>query len=329
MGRRVPAELLGVLRAAESGLAGAPRPGEVGGSRAEWAEVVATAQRVIDVAAAVQDEAIVAVCAIEPEVLDDGTWVESHRAPGHVALDGPAIVSGALNVSAVHAEHRVRTAVRLAADGPAGSDTQTGLGGLHEAMRRGELDAYRASVVADELELAPPPVAAAVVAALGGHLATDTAAQLRRRCRTVLSQVSPDLLLQRATRARERCALRRWAEEPGVDKWEGTFPSEDAARAWAAIDARAQQLVTDGTVERIDRARAQALIDLVTGSATITTTLVLTTAAHLPDDPTEQPDKGESGGLHRLADPAGRGAGRPAAPRRRAAPTRPARPTGR
>ena len=313
----MPAELLGLLRAAESGLAGAPRPAEVGGSRAEWAEVVATAQRVIDVAVAVQDEAIVAVCAIEPEVLDDGTWVESHRAPGHVALDGPAIVSGALNVSAVHAEHRVRTAVRLAADGPAGSETQSGLGGLHEAMRRGELDAYRASVVADELELAPPRVAAAVVAALGGHLCTDTAAQLRRRCRTVLSRVSPDLLLQRTKQARERCALRRWAEEPGVDKWEGTFPSEDAARAWAAIDARAQQLVTDGSIQRIDRARAQALIDLVTGSATITTTLVLTTAAHPTAD---QADRGDQGDRTDRAAPAGPAAGatevpRPARPR--------------
>ena len=66
---------------------------------------------------------------------------------------------------------------------------------------------------------------------------------------------APTCCVQRATQARERCALRRWAEEPGVDKWEGTFPSEDAARAWAAIDARAQQLVADGTCERIDRAR--------------------------------------------------------------------------
>ena len=84
---------------------------------------------------------------------------------------------------------------------------------------------------------------------------------------------------QRATRAREHCALRRWAEQPGVDKWEGTFPSQDAARAWAAIDARAHELVADGTVEHIDRARAQALIDLVTGSATITTVLTLTVPA--------------------------------------------------
>ena len=41
--------------------------------------------------------------------------VESHRGLGHVALDAPAIVSGVLAISAVHAERRVRAAVRLAA----------------------------------------------------------------------------------------------------------------------------------------------------------------------------------------------------------------------
>ena len=255
------------------------------GSRAEWAEVVTTAQRVINAAAALQDEAIVAVCSIEDEVLEDGTVVEGHRAAGHVALDGPAIVSGALNVSGLHAEHRVHAAVRLAADGPDGSDTATGLAGLHAAMRRGDLDAYRAGVVAEELEQAPPEVAEAVVGALASHWAGDTGPQLRGRCRTVLSRVSPDLLRQRATKAREQCSLRRRAEEPGVDTWEGTFPSEDAARAWAAIDARANDLVAGGSVGRIDRARAQALIDLVTGSATITTVLTLTVPA--PPDETD------------------------------------------
>ncbi len=279
----VPAELLRALRVAESELASAPHPSAVAGSRADWGEVVTTAQRVINAASAVQDEAIVAVCSIEDELLEDGTVVEGHRAPGHVALDGPAIVSGALNVSTVHAEHRVRAAVRLAADGPAGSGTATGLAGLHAAMRRGDLDAYRAGVVAEELEQAPPEVAEAVVGALACHWAGDTGPQLRGRCRTVLSRISPDLLRQRATKAREQCSLRRWAEEPGVDRWEGTFPSEDAARAWAAIDARAHELVADGSVGRIDRARAQALIDLVTGSATITTVVTLTVPA-APDD---------------------------------------------
>ncbi|HET7822970.1 MAG TPA: HNH endonuclease signature motif containing protein [Ornithinibacter sp.] len=282
-----PDELLAVLAAAEAELGSAPRASTVRGGIAQWAQVVEASQRVMNVAAAVQAEAIVALAAIEPELLEDGTVAETHRTPGHVALDAPAIVSGALVVSAVHAERRVRSAVRLVADGPVGSDTETGLAGLHDAMRTGGLDAYRASVVADELELAPPPVAAAVVAALSGHLHTDAAPQLRRRCRTVLSRVSPDLVVHRAKQARERCALRRWAEEPGVDKWEGTFPSHDAARAWAAIDARAHELVADGTCERIERARSQALIDLVTGSATIQTIVTLTVPA-LADDPADR-----------------------------------------
>jgi len=275
----MPDEILAALLAGEAQLGNTPRPSPVHGTTAQWADVVAAAQRVVNRAVAVQDEALVSLAAIEPELLDDGTVVESHRTPGHVALDAPAIASGALSVSAVHAEHRVRAAVRLAADGPSGTDTATGLRALHEAMAAGRLDSYRAGVLADELEQAPAEVAAAVVQALHGSLDHETGPQLRARCRRVLATISPDLLRQRAPRARESCRLRRWAQEPGVDQWEGTFPSEDAARAWAAIDARAHQLRADGTCPRIERARAQALIDLVTGSATITTVLTLTVPA--------------------------------------------------
>ena len=206
--------------------------------------MLGSAQRVIDVASAVQDAAIARLAAIEPEFLEDGTVVEGHRGLGHVALDAPAIVSGVLATSAVHAQRRVRTAARLAADGPAGSATSTGLGGLHAAMASGRLDAYRAGVVAEELEHAPAEVAATVVAALEGHFETEDGTHLRRRCRRVLTRISPDLLHQRAARARAQCGLRRWADEPGVDRWEGTFPSEEAARAWAAIDALARQYVS-------------------------------------------------------------------------------------
>ncbi len=293
----MPDEVLSALHAAEAALFATPHPSPVHGTLAQWAEVVAVAQRVVNRAVAVQDEGMVALAAIEAEVLDDGTVVESHRAPGHVALDAPAIVSGALSVTSKHAEHRVRSAVRLAADGPTGSATATGLAGLHAAMRRGDLDAYRAGVVAEELEQAPPEVAAAVVQALETHADHETGPQLRSRCRRVLATISPDLVRQRVTRARERCSLRRWAEEPGVDKWEGTFPSEDAAHAWAAIDARAQQLRADGTCSRIERARAQALIDLVTGSATITTVVTLT----VPAPPGQVP--GQANGPGGPADP--------------------------
>ena len=125
--------------------------------------------------------------AIEPEFLEDGTVVQCHRGLGHVALDAPAVLSGVLSVSAVHAQRRVVAAVRLAADGPAGSGTETGLGGLHAAMAAGRLDGYRAGVLAEELEHAPAAVAATVVAALEGHFGSEDGAHLRRRCRRVLT----------------------------------------------------------------------------------------------------------------------------------------------
>ncbi len=246
---------------------------------------------------------MVRLVAIEPFVLDDGTITESHRAPGHVALDGPALVASALEVSQVHAERRVRAAVRLAADGPAGTTTCTGLGALHDAMRAGRLDGYRAGVVAHELEEAPPEVAETVVASLGEHLDRETAPQLRRRCRRLLARISPDLLRHRATRAREECGLRRWVGEPGVDRWEASFPSEDAARAWAAIDTRARQLVADGTCERVDRARAQALIDLVMESATVTTIITLTVPAAADAPSAGQASSGTADAVASWADP--------------------------
>ena len=274
-----PGEVEAAAGVAVAALSAVLEPSAVAGSRAQWASVAGSMQRVIDTATAAQDAAIARLAAIEPECREDGTEVESHRALGHEALDAPAILSGALAISAVHAQQRVRSAVRLAADGPEGTRTETGLGGLHAAMGAGRLDSYRASVVAEELEAAPPQVAASVVAALQGHLEVEDAAHLRRRCRRVLARISPDLLRQRAVRARAACGLRRWAEEPGVDRWEGTFPSEEAARAWAAIDALAQRYVTDGVVAGIERARGKALTDLVAGRAKIDTVLTLTVPA--------------------------------------------------
>ncbi len=167
----------------------------------------------------------------------------------------------------------------MAADGPPGSAGESGLGGLHAAMGSGRLDAYRAGVIAQELEAAPPQVRASVVALLQRHFEVEDAAHLRRRCRRALARISPDLLRQRALRARASCGLRRWVEEPGVDRWEGTFPSEDAARAWAAIDALARRYVADGVCSGIEGARGKALTDLVAGNATIDTVLTLTVPA--------------------------------------------------
>ncbi|WP_299448179.1 hypothetical protein, partial [uncultured Phycicoccus sp.] len=80
-------------------------------------------------------------------------------------------------------ERRVRQAVRVAADGPAGTATATGLGALHTAMTQGRLDGYRAQVVADELAECPAEVAATVLAALEPWFGVEDAPRLRRRTR--------------------------------------------------------------------------------------------------------------------------------------------------
>ena len=95
----------------------------------------------------------------------------------------------------------------------------------------------------------------------------------------LLNRISPDLVRERAKRARASTGLRRWVAEPGVDEWHGTFPSEDAATAWAAIDRLAHDLVAAGTCSNVEQARGKALTDLVTGNATVDVQVVLTVPA--------------------------------------------------
>ena len=255
-----------------------------GGERDAWLQVVGACQSLMNAATAVQDDAITEVARREGAWCEDGTLGESVHARGRVTLDAADLVAPAIGASHDQAQRRVEQAVRLAADRvPVPADHRdlpevSGLHDLHAAMADGTLDGYRAGVVAHELELAPADVAQAVLAALRGHLADD-GPTLRRRCRRLLTRISPDLLRQRAERARAETGLRRWVSEPGVDTWVGTFPSEDAAVAWAAIDGRAHDLVASGACSSVEQARGKALTDLVTGSATVDIRVVLTVPA--------------------------------------------------
>ncbi|WP_345205818.1 hypothetical protein [Fodinibacter luteus] len=245
---------------------------------------------------AVQDVAVVAVSRREGVWGEDGTLGEVVLGAGRVSVDAADVLAPALGASHAQAQRRVEAAVRLAGGCdpvPAGSGQvpqASGLGGLHAAMAAGVLDSYRASVVAAELVDTPAPVAQAVVAALAGHWGED-GTDLRRRTRRLLARICPDLLRQRAVRARAECGLRRWVAEPGVDTWLGSFPSEDAATAWAAVDQLAHRYVAEGVCAGVEAARGKALTDLVTGNATIDVQVVLTVPADalpadtVPDDP--------------------------------------------
>ena len=274
----------------EAVLAGAARVAtaltEPGGptGRDEWLALAGGCQSLINTLTAVQDTALAEAARRESVWCEDGTLGETVHAPGRVTLDAADLAAPLLGASHAQAQRRVERAVRLAADRvPVPAEHRelpqsSGLRALHTAMAQGRLDGYRAGVVAFELDIAPADVADAVVTALDPHLGDDSSA-LRQRTRVLLSRISPDLVRERAKRARASTGLRRWVGEPGVDEWHGTFPSEDAASAWAAIDKLAHELVADGTCSNIEQARGKALTDLVTGQATVDVQVVLTVPA--------------------------------------------------
>ena len=276
-----PAEALSVgARQVAAAIAG---PGAAS-SRDEWLAVVGNCQSLINTLTAVQDTAIAEAARRESVWCEDGTLGETVHVPGRVTLDAADVIAPGIGATHPQAQRRVEQAVRLAARRvPVPAEQRdlpesSGLGGLHEAMAAGQLDGYRAGVIAFELEVAPADVADAIVAALSGHLGEDSSS-LRRRTRVLLSRISPDLVRERAQKARAQTGLRRWVAEPGVDEWHGTFPSEDAASAWAAIDRLAHDLVAGGTCTNIEQARGKALTDLVTGNSTVDVQIVLTVPA--------------------------------------------------
>jgi hypothetical protein len=252
--------------------------------RGQWLSLVGSCQSLINTLTAVQDTALAQAACRESEWCDDGTLGETVHAPGRVTLDAADLAAPLLGASHAQAQRRVELAVRLAADRvpvPAehrGPPETSGLRALHTAMAQGRLDGFRAGVVAFELDTAPADVADAVVTSLDSHLGDDTA-KLRQRIRVLLARISPDLVRERAQKARNNTGLRRWVAEPGVDEWHGTFPSEDAATAWAAVDRLAHDLVAAGTCTNVEQARGKALTDLVTGHSTVDVQVVLTVPA--------------------------------------------------
>ena len=238
----------------------------------ELVDLVGACQSVINQVAAIQTLAMAHVAAIEDVALEDGTIVEQHRGLGHQRLDAPALVSEQLGVSDAAASNRLGTAV----------DVVTRVTGAFEAMGEGLLDEYRARIVSDELREAPAEVCAEVVARIESTLGTEPPAALRRRVRRALESVDADLLRAKAARARSARSLCRWpGDEPGVDTWMGSFPTEQSRSGWAVIDGLARQYVRDGKAVGLDQARADALMDLIHARATGTFVVQLAVPAEI------------------------------------------------
>jgi hypothetical protein len=225
--------------------------------------------------AAIQAVALAKVAATDLVAHEDGTVQEQARSVGYCREDAAALVAGPLGAAPSQAQRRVEDAARQVSVMPA----------LVEAMAAGHLDGHRAAMVVDELAEAPDDVARPVAAAVADQLLGTPTTVLRRRVRAATAKVAPEVVRERAERARQARSLRRWAEEPGVDAWFARFPAEASATAWAAVEEVARRYRASQRCTSLEEARADALLDLVTSRTTASVVLTLTVPADaLPPD---------------------------------------------
>jgi hypothetical protein len=115
----------------------------------------------------------------------------------------------------------------------------------------------------------------------------------RRRARRCAQQCTATDQAARAQRARAHRHVRLTpADHPGMTTLPAELPSPTAARLWTAIDTLASQYLRARPGQPIGAARADALTDLISAHATITTTLEL----HAPIDCDTTPHHPTPGG---------------------------------
>ncbi|MGA8047934.1 MAG: HNH endonuclease signature motif containing protein [Dermatophilaceae bacterium] len=260
-----------------------------------WMEVLTEVTQAMTVLAAARDAAVVRLAAIDEVVDEDGVVRDKVNGLGTVSLDAAAMVSIATGTSTRFGAELVEQAVTRVVRVPA----------LHEAMLEGVLDEYKARCIAGELTDVPHELARTVVDAISGEMSAKSGPALRRRTREVLFALCPELLKERIRKSRTAVALRRWVGEPGTDSWGGSFPSERAAVAWAAIDALARRYRQEGRYDTLEQARAYALLDLVDGNTTVETVLHLTVPASAVDGGSGGAEGGGSGKDTASAEPTG------------------------
>ncbi len=217
-----------------------PRPRARSG-RDQWLGVVGDCQSLINTLTAVQDAAIAEAARRESVWCEDGTLGETVHAPGRVSLDAADLVAPVIGASHHQAQRRVEQAVRLAAG-------RVPVPAERPRPARGERAGWAArgdgGRAARRLPGRGHRVRARGGAGRRGRRDRDRTVRAPRRRRRHPAAAHPGAARTHLPRpgartrqeARAATGLRRWVAEPGVDEWHGTFPSEDAATAWAAID---------------------------------------------------------------------------------------------
>ncbi len=232
----------------------------------ELAAEVDGAQQVINAASAVQALRVAQYAAREEEMDAAGHWVEVDHGLGHVSEFASDCFGPMLAMGPVAASRKVETAAMLASKLPA----------TLAAMSVGDLDSWRATIIATELSEASRASCAAVEALIHPGVLDEAPGAVTKRVRRVLARVDADALRVKAAKERlDRFVHAYPSHVPGLTTWVASLPAADSAACWAAIDDLAHRMRGDDPTRTLEQCRADALVDLMLTNVNVTTTVTL------------------------------------------------------
>ncbi|HEY8882507.1 MAG TPA: DUF222 domain-containing protein, partial [Dermatophilaceae bacterium] len=233
------------------------------------------AQQVINAASAVQALRVAQHAGREEEQDGTGAWVEVDHGVGHVSEFASDCFGPMLAMGPVAASRKVDTAAVLASKLPR----------TLAAMSAGDLDSWRATIIATELSEASPASCAAVEALIHPGVLAEApgavtnppqaggAPRVRHR---VLARIDADAVRVKAAKERlDRFVHAYPSHVPGLTTWVASLPSADSAACWAAIDDLAHRMHGDDPTRTLEQARADALVDLMLTNVEVSTTVTL------------------------------------------------------
>jgi hypothetical protein len=132
-----------------------------------------------------------------------------------------------------------------------------------KAMRRGELDAYKASKIVEPTAVLTDDQAREVDAVMAGRIGRKTGKALRRSANLAVAHVDPDAHARRCAERRNDRKVELIPQEDGTATLTADLPAEISTAAYTRIDAEARRRKTADKDRTLDQLRADVFADLL------------------------------------------------------------------
>lgn len=150
------------------------------------------------------------------------------------------------------------------------------------ALTAGRITLCKARIIAEQAEQLSSEHAAAVEGRALGRATTQTPGQLRRAVRRAVNRADPAAVRRRHQAARRERGVSCWELPDGMAMISACLPAGEAVGVYGVLDEYARATGGASDDRTADARRADALVDLVCGSAGYTSTGTATAEAALP-----------------------------------------------